>query len=128
MNDTKPKRIQRTRTKGWRMPEGVLFVGRPTFWGNPFAVGKVAAHRHRATTAPYDFYADHHQIVSAEQAVSLYRKIICDPVEHQYLGHNTPTMHAIRMELAGKNLACWCPLDQPCHADVLLALANVATS
>lgn len=26
--------------------------------------------------------------------------------------------------LRGRNLACWCPLDQPCHADVLLALAN----
>jgi hypothetical protein len=26
--------------------------------------------------------------------------------------------------LRGKNLACWCPLDQPCHADVLLDLAN----
>lgn len=32
----------------------------------------------------------------------------------------------IRRELAGKNLACWCPLDQPCHADVLLELANRA--
>lgn len=27
-------------------------------------------------------------------------------------------------ELRGKNLACWCRLDQPCHADVLLELAN----
>ncbi len=27
-------------------------------------------------------------------------------------------------ELAGKDLACWCPLDQPCHADVLLRWAN----
>jgi len=31
---------------------------------------------------------------------------------------------AARNELAGKDLACWCPLDQPCHADVLLELAN----
>ena len=30
----------------------------------------------------------------------------------------------VRAELGGKNLACWCPLDQPCHADVLLELAN----
>ncbi|WP_243063205.1 DUF4326 domain-containing protein [Humibacter sp. RRB41] len=30
----------------------------------------------------------------------------------------------IRDELAGHNLACWCRLDQPCHADVLLELAN----
>jgi hypothetical protein len=27
-------------------------------------------------------------------------------------------------ELRGKNLACWCKPDQPCHADVLLELAN----
>lgn len=30
----------------------------------------------------------------------------------------------IRNELAGFDLACWCPLDQPCHADVLLEIAN----
>ncbi|MGE2733815.1 DUF4326 domain-containing protein [Mycolicibacterium vaccae] len=30
----------------------------------------------------------------------------------------------IRHELAGRDLACWCPLDDPCHADVLLDLAN----
>jgi len=29
-----------------------------------------------------------------------------------------------KIELRGKNLACWCALDQPCHADVLLELAN----
>ncbi|MGV7636606.1 DUF4326 domain-containing protein, partial [Mycobacterium kansasii] len=33
-----PKRIQRKRTKGWRMPEGAVYVGRPTKWGNPFIV------------------------------------------------------------------------------------------
>lgn len=32
-----PKRIQRQRTKGWRMPAGCVYVGRPTKWGNPFA-------------------------------------------------------------------------------------------
>ena len=30
-----------------------------------------------------------------------------------------------KIELKGKNLACWCPLDRPCHADVLLKIANV---
>jgi hypothetical protein len=30
----------------------------------------------------------------------------------------------LQRDLAGKDLACWCPLDQPCHADVLLELAN----
>jgi len=30
----------------------------------------------------------------------------------------------VRRELCGKDLACWCPLDQPCHADVLMEIAN----
>ncbi len=35
------------------------------------------------------------------------------------------TSEDVRRELRGKNLACWCPSDQPCHADVLLEVANV---
>lgn len=34
------------------------------------------------------------------------------------------TVDDVRRELRGKDLVCWCPLDQPCHADVLLELAN----
>jgi len=30
----------------------------------------------------------------------------------------------VQRELRGKDLACWCPLDQPCHADILLEVAN----
>jgi hypothetical protein len=41
---------------------------------------------------------------------------------------NQPRQEALREKagavLRGRNLACWCPLDQPCHADVLLELAN----
>ena len=48
-----------------------------------------------------------------------------------YLGvpyDDRPTLTEIRAALRGRDLACWCPLDQPCHADVLLSLANGATS
>jgi hypothetical protein len=34
------------------------------------------------------------------------------------------TREAARLELAGKNLACWCKPGEPCHADVLLEIAN----
>lgn len=34
------------------------------------------------------------------------------------------TIADVRRELAGRDLACWCPLDSPCHADVLLEIAN----
>ena len=97
-----PERIQRRRTKGWRMPEGVVYVGRGSRWGNPFAVGKMYL-----TVA-----AGPQPVVDAEQAVRLYREAM------------RPLAHQIRQSLQGKTLACWCALDQPCHADVLLEIAN----
>jgi hypothetical protein len=49
---------------------------------------------------------------SAAEAVALYREWI------------TPRVDEVRVQLAGRDLCCWCPLDRPCHADVLLELAN----
>ena len=95
MADT-PKRIQRSRAKGWRMPAGAVFVGRPTKWGNPYKVGTPAA-------------------PTPEAAVALFR---------DYLARRTEIVEEAREELKGRSLACWCPLGQPCHADVLLELAN----
>jgi len=37
-----------------------------------------------------------------------------------------PSDEEIRAELPGRDLACWCPVDSPCHGDVLLAVANIA--
>lgn len=100
-----PRRIQRKRTKGWRMPEGAVYVGRPTKWGNPFR---------------------------GADAVSLYRDLInryangrreCRESDNLSVWDRNIVSH-IRAELAGKDLVCWCPLDQPCHVDVLLEIAN----
>ena len=90
---TKPKRIQRKRTKGWKMPGGAIYVGRPTKWGNPFPVG---------------------QGYSRQAAVAEFKKVTSGD-EIRMLA---------RQELRGHDLACWCRLDQPCHADVLLQIAN----
>lgn len=98
---SKPKRIQRKRTKGWKMPEGAVYVGRPTKYGNVYQIML-------GTTR--------------ESAVRLYRRHL-----DLSLG-GMPTLQEIQAELRGKNLACWCPLDQPCHADVLLELANAEVS
>lgn len=87
-----PKRIQRRRTKGWRMPENCVYVGRPTKWGNPFS-GPDSARN----------VADFRVWVEARLKSGL--------------------GYPIR-ELRGKDLACFCPLDRPCHSDVLLELAN----
>lgn len=88
----KPIRIQRKRTKGWRMPVNTIYVGRPTRWGNPFVVGEHG---------------------NAQECVDLFARI-----QENMRGS------MIRRDLKGKNLACWCPLNQPCHADVLLKIAN----
>ncbi|MDV2474215.1 DUF4326 domain-containing protein [Rhodococcus zopfii] len=109
-----PKRIQRQRTKGWRMPEGAMYVGRPTKWGNPYRVGDVNGF------TGFD-------IKDAMDAVSVYA------AELDVLRMFQPESFArlvgeIRTELAGRDLACWCPLDQPCHADVLLEIANGGAS
>lgn len=72
------------------MPEGAVYVGRPSMWGNPFRVSPD---------------------LSASECVRLFRE--------QCL-----LMEISSVVLQGKDLACWCPLDQPCHADVLLEWAN----
>lgn len=94
-----PVRIQRRRSKGWRMPEGAVYVGRPTKWGNPFGAG------HSRMNAS-----------DRRDAVDLFRGWVVGLLSN---GTGYP-LGALR----GKDLACWCPLDQPCHADVLLELAN----
>ncbi len=92
---TKPVRIQRKRTKGWRMPANTVYVGRPTKWGNPCAEG-----------------------TRADRARNFRTLLMQGPLKMRQLRESATR------ELVGMNLACWCPLDQPCHADVLLELAN----
>lgn len=102
-----PARIQRSRKKGWRMPDGVVYVGRPTRFGNPFRIG---------TPGPDDCMV----CGDAAEAVEKFRSELVT-FGGGFVG---VTVDDIRRELRGKHLACWCALDQPCHADVLLELAN----
>lgn len=96
------KRIQRKRTKGWKMPENAVYVGRPTIFGNPFPV--VNNDNYRARTLFSNWL--HGQPGTGGGGL---RRIS--------LLHRLP-------EIQGKDLACWCPLDKPCHADVLLDITN----
>lgn len=98
-----PRRVQRQRTKGWRMPKNTVYVGRPTRFGNPFTV-----------------YAP---IETAIQVKARYRMWLDGQIEAYGGTVSRPSPEWIA-SLRGKNLACWCRLDQPCHADVLLDLAN----
>jgi hypothetical protein len=90
----KPKRIQRRRTKGWRMPGEAIYVGRPTEWGNPWPVKKS---------------------MSLSEVLIAYER---------YLVRQADTGALDLAELRAHDLVCWCPLDRPCHADILLRLAN----
>jgi len=115
------KRVQRKRVKGWMLPINAIYVGRPGKYGNPFTTEKFG-----------------------EDAVSLYEQVLkrhtmrLPPEIARY--YSIPTDEDI-LELRGKDLACWCRLCDkhsdglplgvicdacsPCHADILLELANV---
>ena len=157
-----PKRIQRKRTKGWRMPEGAVYVGRPTRWGNPIpwrgswitwaavaagfradAEGRrdaaVALFRYWLTGVPAQGpltdqsgggvveYEDG-TIRSVRGAARGFASFAANVIYADEVDiPKPPAIDEIVAELRGKDLACWCPLDQPCHADVLLKLANEST-
>ena len=111
-----PKRIQIKRTKGWRMPEGAVYVGRGSKWGNPFDFRAAADAG----------YGD-----GRAAAVDAFSGWMCGEDWGIPQGQTRASMAAKRVvirrslhELSGKDLACWCPPDQPCHADVLLEIAN----
>lgn len=77
-------------------------VDRTTRWGNPFTAadgGSTAA-----------AVAQHGRWMRSEIAAPS--------------GAEPPSSEPLREALGGRNLACWCPIDGPCHADLLLAMAN----
>ncbi|RTE49358.1 DUF4326 domain-containing protein [Actinobaculum sp. 352] len=127
-----PKRVQRRRAKDWRMPlcgcgcgKPARYVGRPTRWGNPAIIGQrmpYQLHSGGGKARPY--------IWDAAQAVEWYTDWITGVVRlaNGKNARQAPTVEDIRATLGGHDLACWCPPDQPCHADVLLALTNPETA
>jgi len=95
---THPIRVQLSRAKGWRMPPNTVKVDRSTRWGNPYQGG-------------HDGDGDRAYLVG------LFRAYLSRPEQ-------AALVEVAVNHLRGKNLACWCPPDQPCHADVLLEIAN----
>ena len=96
-----PKRIQRKRTKGWKMPPNTVYVGRQSQWGNPYRVGSLS-------------HDDPPHILTIQDCLELF----------EY--YTVPELidDGLLEILRGKNLACWCKIGESCHADVLLRLAN----
>jgi hypothetical protein len=94
---SQPRRVQLSRRKGSRLPPNTVVVSRPSRWGNPFIV------------------KDGYPI---ERVVTLFEEWLKDDPE------GNETLLAAKIELRGKNLACWCRPGSPCHADILLELVN----
>lgn len=102
-----PERIQLSRAKGWRMPPNTVKVDRSTKWGNPFK--------------PTDVYMTgpkQGQQCGVDGAVQAFRNALENDLKRG------TTARPLLEKLRGKNLACWCRIGDPCHADVLLELAN----
>jgi hypothetical protein len=100
-----PVRVQRSRRKGAKLPPNTVCVTRGTRWGNPFRVG---THE----------YENGDFTLSRSGAVAAFKHYLKHEPEGRALAR------AAKKELRGKNLACFCPLDKVCHADVLLKVAN----
>ena len=88
------KRIQRKRVKGWRIPENCIYIGRPSKWGNPYKIDEDG---------------------TREEVLQKYRNYL--EVALLYNPH-------LLDELKGKDICCWCRLDQKCHGDIILEFLN----
>lgn len=109
-----PERIQLRRTKGWRMPPNTVKVDRSTRWGNGAAkIGE-----------DISYYTQGCVSATASDVVDLFRRFMA---AHE--AADKRAFDAWLSPLRGKNLACWCSITAPdsyvpCHADVLLSIAN----
>jgi hypothetical protein len=95
-----PKRIQRKRTKGWHKPFRAINCTRPGKFGNPFQVS----------------------VYGRTEALGLFRAML--PVPELRALHGYPSDLYIREKLHGADLMCYCSLDEDCHVDDLLRIAN----
>ncbi len=102
------------------MPEGAVYVGRPTKYGNPIHISKdgLIKDSHGREVRVNGWACMHADPRDAP------RKFLAAGFE-AWLGlpEQAALREAARKELAGHDLACWCPLTEPCHADVLLKVA-----
>lgn len=105
-----PKRIRLSRTKGWRMPPNTVKVDRTTKWGNPYRAGVHCDHQHAV---------DCHRFLLTQG-----RPARAEPDSVTNTADYLTFVRANITDLRGKNLACWCSLAEPCHAELLLELAN----
>ncbi len=113
------------------MPEGAVYVGRPSLWGNPWSVSEIrsvypevpiderpaaAVRMYRQELTHWGLMSDWDYAVSEERWDAEHKRQVESGAQNM--------AEYAAVALRGRDLVCWCPLDQPCHADVLLELAN----
>ena len=111
-----PARITLSRAKGWRMPENSVSVARPGPFGNPFTVTDAREAGYHGSDTRLQIFV-----------VNAFRDWLAGD-QQNWMGPDADAARATILarlpELRGKNLACWCKPGTPCHADVLIELAN----
>jgi hypothetical protein len=118
--DMSPQRLQLRRAKGWRLQNAsralsehcsdglpARSVARPHPWSNPYVIG-------------HD--GDRRQCLARYEQFLLPYTHDCGSLDDYYV--STAVIKAVKDELGGYNLACWCAVGLDCHADFLLAIAN----
>lgn len=119
-----PKRIQRKRTRGYKTPAGAIYVGRPTVWGNPFGFVREL----HGDDLALKLYAELARgcwdpSIVKDLGDEIFAKIY--DAHHKWLRRmGRHPVEAAMSDLRGHDLSCFCNLSQPCHADILLELAN----
>ena len=119
---SKVVRVQLSRRKGWRMPPNTVSVARPGIFGNPFIHDDPA----KAVAAFAQYCLGGTRTFEMGPGKLQFAKTLHRHSLHWAYAEWLKT-EGLR-QLRGKNLACWCRLDAPCHADVLLELANAEAS
>lgn len=138
-----PQRIQLSRQRGWRKPEGAIVVSRPSRWGNPWRIMiEPADPRHDHVTRWYRVrHATDDRGIGAFVDPATARKTATSQFRHDLETGRLPySIEDVQHELAGHDLCCWCPptplnpngsmdwLGLRCHAEVLLEYANLEAS
>lgn len=120
-----PRRIQRSRAKGWRMPENAVYVGRGSAWGNPWTWRRVTP---GGAWEVWNLSRERRECLkqteeaARDQCIAYYREAVTPPLRAISGSLDFDPRDIAR--LRGKHLACWCAIGTECHADVLLEIAN----
>lgn len=101
------------------MPDNTVSVTRPGKWGNPFIVGNQLTDLPDSVSRIIRFTGEEMDanVITPKIAVDAFKIWIT-------FAYAADSLRDSLHELTGKNLACWCKIGEPCHADVLLELAN----